>query len=86
MTHNKTQDVDAIICSHNMWMQLLVSVYEVQPWFVFLCVSFLNECAQVGETHYGDRLVFNDFLNDEEVASILKKPFLFTQIGHLIEE
>ena len=24
---------------------------------MFVCVGLLNECAQVGETHYGDRLV-----------------------------
>ena len=28
---------------------------------VFVCVGLLNECAQVGETHYGDRLVINTF-------------------------
>ena len=27
--------------------------------FVCLFVCLLNECAQVGETHYGDRLVFS---------------------------
>ena len=27
---------------------------------VFVCVGLLNECAQVGETHYGDRLVLLD--------------------------
>ena len=34
-----------------------------QTWVedVFLCVGLLNECTQVGETHYGDRLVFNIF-------------------------
>ena len=25
---------------------------------MLVCVGLLNECAQVGETHYGDRLVF----------------------------
>ena len=31
-----------------------------QTWVedVSLCVGLLNECAQVAETHYGDRLVF----------------------------
>ena len=31
-----------------------------QTWVedVFLCVGLLNECTQVGETHYGDHLVF----------------------------
>ena len=30
-----------------------------QTWVVdvFVCVGLLNECAQVGETHYGDCLV-----------------------------
>ena len=31
-----------------------------QTWIVdvIMCVGLLNECAQVGETHYGDCLVF----------------------------
>ena len=39
---------------------------------VFLCVGLLNECAQVGETHYGDRLVFqhNSLLCDHINSSI----------------
>ena len=31
-----------------------------QTWVVdvFVCVGLLNECTQVGETHYGDHLVY----------------------------
>ena len=36
-----------------------------QTWVVdiFVCVGLLNECTQVGETHYGDRLVEISFQN-----------------------
>ena len=31
-----------------------------QTWVVdvFVCVGLFNECAQVGKTHYSDRLVY----------------------------
>ena len=37
-----------------------------QTWVVhvFVCVGLLSECAQVGETHYSDCLVFTRYLRN----------------------
>ena len=40
-------------------MPLCTQIWVVD---VFVCVGLLNECTQVGETHYGDRLVLSLFL------------------------
>ena len=48
------------------WFLKNVSLISLNLVVCVVCAGLLNECAQVGETHYGDRLVIKISLHPQK--------------------